>query len=360
MERVRLGYVGCGFMAQKVHLPNFASLPNCSLAAIAEVRTALGEKVAARFGVPKLYRSHEDLLHNPDIDAIAVSATYVIQAEVARQAAALGKRVFMEKPMAVSVRQAQTLLDACASGGGRIMVGYMKRYDAGNELVHETVAGWRQSGDMGRIIYLRAHGFCGDWIAGLDTPVDTVPEAKPEPPPDEYLPDWLPREHTNRYLAYLQQYTHNINLIRYILDAGDNVRVRAVDLDSDGYTGTVTLDAAGVRAVLESGSLKFYRWDEHTQVYFERGWVHTWAPPLLQRNAVAEVEIYRNDLAAGSAAHTITRPVAEPRWTWSYKREAEHFIRQVQTGEPFRSPAEDTLTDVRLFEDIYRMWLSHR
>jgi predicted dehydrogenase len=52
-EVVRLGYVGAGFMAQKVHLPNFASLPNCRLIALAEMRPKLGELVARRFGIPK-------------------------------------------------------------------------------------------------------------------------------------------------------------------------------------------------------------------------------------------------------------------------------------------------------------------
>lgn len=45
MERLRLGYVGAGFMAQKVHLPNFSSIEQCELVALAEVRPELGRKV---------------------------------------------------------------------------------------------------------------------------------------------------------------------------------------------------------------------------------------------------------------------------------------------------------------------------
>jgi len=44
MEKVQLGYIGCGFMGQKVHIPNFASIPECELVGLAEVRTELGEK----------------------------------------------------------------------------------------------------------------------------------------------------------------------------------------------------------------------------------------------------------------------------------------------------------------------------
>jgi predicted dehydrogenase len=52
--------------------------------------------------------------------------------------------------------------------------------------------------------------------------------------------------------------------------------------------------------------------------------------------------------------------VPQPSWTWSYKREAEHFIQGVQSGEAFRSSARDTRTDVRLFEEIYRAHLAQR
>ena len=69
----------------------------------------------------------------------------------------------------------------------------------------------------------------------------------------------------------------------------------------------------------------------------------------------AEVEIYR----AGDE-QTFSKVIPRPAWTWSYRREAEHFIRCLQTGEPVRSSGEDTRTDVRLFEEIYRTHLAQR
>jgi predicted dehydrogenase len=365
MTTIRLGYVGCGMMAQRVHLPNFASLPDCRLMALAEVRRDLGEKVQRRYGIPKLYLDHRAMLEDTDLDAIAVSAAFATQGEVAREALAAGKHVFMEKPMAISLAQGEAIVSAGKASGARLMVGYMKRYDAGNELVHATVAGWRASGELGRVVFARAHGFGGDWTAGIDLPpVETSSDPMPPAPTEEHLPAWLPSERARGYVSYLQQYTHNINLLRFVLDAGHRVAVKHADFDPDGYAGVVVLDVDGVRATLETGSLRYYRWDEHTQVYFERGWVHTWAPPLLLRNAVAEVEIYRGDdkstpgaLGAAGVQHTVTRAIPEPRWSWAYKREAAHFIESLRSGEPFRSPGEDALTDVRLFEDIYRNWL---
>jgi predicted dehydrogenase len=340
-------------MAQKVHLPNLTTLPGCQVLALAEVRPELGRAVQRRLGIPRLYADHTALLADPDITAVAVSAHFMAQGLIARDALLAGKDVFMEKPMAISLRQADAILEAERRSGRRLMVGYMKRYDAGNELVRAQIDAFRASGELGAITYARNHGFCGNWIAGLDTPRDTTDE--PMPTVEAVGPEWLPPAHLNAYLSYLQQYTHNINLLRWFLDAGDQVSVRAVDLDADGYTGVAVLDVAGTRAVLETGRLSHYRWDEHTQVYFQDGWIQTWAPPLLLKQVPAEVEIYR----AGKQ-QTFSRPIPADAWSWAYRRELEHFISACQSGEPFRSSAQDTRTDVRLFEEIYRRHLEQR
>ena len=61
MDPVKLGYVGCGCMAQKVHIPHFLRISECDLVAIAEVRAELGQKVQDRYRVPKLYKDHLEL-----------------------------------------------------------------------------------------------------------------------------------------------------------------------------------------------------------------------------------------------------------------------------------------------------------
>ena len=351
MPPLRLGYIGCGFMAQRVHLPNFAALPDVDLLSLAELRPELGRKVQARFHIPRLYSDHYEMLADPDIEAVAVSAAFAVQGELAREALLAGKDVFMEKPMAISLAQADAILEAERQSGKRLMVGYMKRYDAGNEIVKALIDQFATTGELGAMTYLRSHSFGGDWVAGLDAPFETTDEPMPTFP--VVGPEWLPPEYLDAYVGYLQQFTHNVNLLRFFGNAGDDVQVRSVDLDNDGYAGIVVFDVGGVRATLESGRLSHHRWDEHTQIYYRDGWIHTWAPPLLLKQVAADVEVYR----AGSTQE-FSRPVATP--SWSYRREAEHFVHCLRTGEPFHSPASDTRTDVRLFEDIYRQFLTQR
>jgi len=353
---IRLGYVGCGFMAQNVHLPNFSSLSDCQLVALAENRRALGEEVARRYRIPKVYLDHRQLLYEDEVDAVAVSADYAQQGEIAADLLRAGKHVFMEKPMAVSVEQAERILQAAGQGRTRLMVGYMKRYDPGNRMVRRTIRQWQQDRSKGKLLLARNHGFCGNWIAELDTS-GMIRSGEPVKPvsSDALLPRWLPAKHRESYVAYLQQYTHNVNLLRFFLDISrrDQVEVRNVDLDEDGYTGVVTLQLDGVRCVIESGKTQFHSWEEHTQIYFEGGWVRTWPNSLFTRPSYCQVEIYE-----GGESASYRYPVPQPLSAWHYREEAAHFISCLKTGSPFDSSGEDALLDVAIFEEIYQRHLT--
>ena len=156
---VRFAYIGCGFVGQKIHIPNFASLPDCDFIAIAEPRGDLGERVAGRYGIRKVYKSHEEIAADPEIEAVGVSAPYTLQGKIAHDLLRAGKHVFMEKPMAVSVKRAEAILETERGSSGRLMVGYMKRYDSGNILIKKHIDEWSAVGEQ--VVLLREHGFGG-------------------------------------------------------------------------------------------------------------------------------------------------------------------------------------------------------
>jgi predicted dehydrogenase len=349
-----MGYVGCGFLAQKVHIPNIVALSSFELVAVAEVRSELGRRVQGRYGIPRLYENHLALADDPDIDAVAVSGHYCTQGEIAIDLLRAGKDVFLEKPMAVSVDQADRMLAAEAESGRRLMIGYMKRYDDGNVLLKSLLDDPEIRDRLGALFYLRLHEFAGDWLGGLDTALETTDEPLP-PAPACMLPSWLPNDLEQGYLNYLQEYTHQINLVRWLLEAGDEVDVSSVDLDDDGYTGVTVLRVNGVRAVLESGAHGYSVWDEFMQMYFERGWIRTLVPPLLARNVPVRLEIYYSGRPYGTV-ETVTP--SEPGW--AYRAELEHFVECLRTGQPFRSPAVDTRHDVIALERIYRLHVETR
>ncbi len=70
MGKVKIGFVGVGGMGQCAHLKNYMTIPDCEVVAIAELREGLGRKVAARYGIPHVYKSHEEMLASEKLDAI--------------------------------------------------------------------------------------------------------------------------------------------------------------------------------------------------------------------------------------------------------------------------------------------------
>ncbi|HTD17140.1 MAG TPA: Gfo/Idh/MocA family oxidoreductase [Chthoniobacterales bacterium] len=354
-RQIRMGYVGGGFLAQNAHLGNFSSLSKCNLVALAELRPNLASQVARRFGISKVYPDHFSLTRDPEIDAVAVSADYAGQGQIAADLLRAGKHVFMEKPMAVSIQQAERILAAAKEGKARLMVGYMKRYDAGNRFIRDLVREWRNDAGKGGLLYIRCHGFCGNWIAGLDTSgLIRTEESVQATAIEELLPGWLPKGLRRGYVGYLQQYTHQVNLLRFLLDAhsADDVTVTNVDLSSDGYTGLVTLQIKGVRCVIESASTRFHGWDENLHLFFEGGWIRSAPGLLFSRPSTNEIEVYEAGNNAG-----IHYPGAPVNQSWHYRAEAEHFLECLQTGVEFDSPGSDALIDVGIFENIYQKFM---
>ena len=70
-KKVRLGVIGCGYMAQGVHIPCFTRIEDCQLWAVADDDVDLARRVARRWQIPNVFENTEDLLRSPEIDAAA-------------------------------------------------------------------------------------------------------------------------------------------------------------------------------------------------------------------------------------------------------------------------------------------------
>jgi predicted dehydrogenase len=128
-ERVRVGVIGCGLIAQVMHLPYLAELDDrFETVAVCDVAGDVAEACAARFRVPQVFTSWEELVGGPPLDAVLV-LTSGSHAPPALAAFEAGLHVFVEKPMALSAAEGRAMVDAAARAGRRLMVGTMKRYD---------------------------------------------------------------------------------------------------------------------------------------------------------------------------------------------------------------------------------------
>jgi predicted dehydrogenase len=113
------------------------------VAAIASRDEERGRAVAADLGIPKSYGSYEALLEDPDIDAVYIPLPNHLHAEWTMAAAAAGKHVLCEKPLALSAAQAEEMVDACAEAGVKLVEAFMYRLHPQWVTAREIVASGR-------------------------------------------------------------------------------------------------------------------------------------------------------------------------------------------------------------------------
>jgi UDP-N-acetylglucosamine 3-dehydrogenase len=103
MSRLRVGIVGAGEAAARLHLPGYVASPDAEVVAIASRRRAPAEALAARFAIPRVCGSPAELLAQTDVDAVSICTPPSTHADLLEMACAAGKHVLLEKPIATSL-----------------------------------------------------------------------------------------------------------------------------------------------------------------------------------------------------------------------------------------------------------------
>jgi predicted dehydrogenase len=129
MERIRVGVVGCGLVAQLMHLRYLDELADrFEIAALCDISAGTVDAVADRHRVGRRFTDWREMLDAVRLDLIMV-LTNASHAEPALAALARGLHVFVEKPMALSIGDADRMIAAASAAGRSLTVGYMKRHD---------------------------------------------------------------------------------------------------------------------------------------------------------------------------------------------------------------------------------------
>lgn len=341
---VRLGVVGAGFMGQVGHLMNYVEVNNCIIVGLADMRPELCSQVARRYNIPETYKSHSELLKSSDVEAVAIITMREMMGPIALDCLNAGKAVITEKPMASTFLQAQSLVEAAARNNVIYKVGYMRLFDEGVQMAKAIIDDLRSSSELGAVIFARVHCFGGNGYCNIDGHITTN---EPRPLVGETwhsAPDWCPGELAGDYSEYLNTYCHDINLMRYLL--GATPTLDTVNFKNRGGR-VATLDFGSFIASVETGFYSYLGWDSRIEVFFEHGSVTVICPPQMLRNASATVEIYK-------ARELQVRLQPLSGWTWSFRRQAQAFIDDVQNSVAHLATGKDGLEDMHLIEEMWR------
>lgn len=155
MDKVRIGIIGCGGIANNKHMPALHRLPDVELVAFCDIIVERAEKAAKEYGIEgaKVYEDYKELLKDETIDAVHVLTPNREHSFITVDALEAGKHVMCEKPMAINTEEAQKMLDAAKRTGKKLTIGYQNRYRPDSWYLKRAC----DNGDLGEIYYAKAH-----------------------------------------------------------------------------------------------------------------------------------------------------------------------------------------------------------
>lgn len=349
---MRLGVIGLGEVAQVVHLPLLSALPQ-----LFEVRSAcdlspqLLQSVGDRFGIPRRYASSTELIAAGDIDAVLVLTSDEYHAEAVIEAAEHGLHVLVEKPMCLSPREAEAIIDARDRNGTTVMVGYMRRFAPAFLEAKELLP------SLGRINFARVHDVIGrnqliiDQTSYVARPGDLPPAALQDRSArgralvSDAIGD-VPPAVANAYRLLCGLGSHDLSAMRELL--GPARGVHAARQWRDGGYITALLEYEDFVVAYETGVDQQLRFDAHLEVFGETTSFRVQYDTPYVRHLPTTLEI---EQTSGDA---ITRSVRRPHLKDPYTHEWEYFHHCVTTGEPPKTGPEDFVSDLELFAELVR------
>ena len=169
---LKVGIIGCGRITQRRHAPEFADNPGAELVAWYNRSRSRAEQMAKQYG-GKVYDTVDELLCDPEIDAVSVCLANNAHAEVTIKALNAGKHVLCEKPMATTVEDCEAMLEAAQRNGRFLMIAQNQRFNTGHLRARELI----QDGIIGKPLTFKTtfcHGGPENWLAsGEGEHVDT-------------------------------------------------------------------------------------------------------------------------------------------------------------------------------------------
>jgi len=157
-DHLRLGIAGIGVGAAEI-LPAMEASPDIDLVAGADVNREVLERFQSRYPGTRVYDSVEGLSADPDVDAVWIATPNRFHAQHAMAAARGGKHVVVEKPMAISLAEAEEMLEVVERSGVKLLAGHTQSYSTPIRAMRRII----QSGRLGRLCAIHIWAY-SDWM----------------------------------------------------------------------------------------------------------------------------------------------------------------------------------------------------
>ena len=351
MEKVKIGFLGCGHMGQLGHLQNYAMLDGCELVALADCQFKRAQMVAQAYSIARVYASMEELLDDREVEAVVAVQQPEHNVDVVCEVLNSGRHLLTEKPLCIYPENGRRLVDCAAANNKVHMVANHKRSDPATEYGLKVIKKWKASNEMGRMNYIRIAAPPGDWMNGA------VGRGKPinsDEAPYKYIPEPVPaymdKKAHDDYFGFVNYWIHQVNLMRFLL--GEDFKLTfgdrsglllAVESDS-GITGTIEM---AIYNTTDS-------WHESAFVCFEKGYVDIRLPAPLASQRAGEVTVFTDNGGGGVYSSPALPNVGAMR------NQAMNFIKAAKGEAPPPCPSSEALKDLEFSLDYINYMRKYR
>jgi predicted dehydrogenase len=348
-ERLKVGVVGCGQIAQFAHLPFLQALPQFEVGALCDLSPAVVEALGEKYRVENRYVDFMEMVRQDDLDAVLV--TNKNHAAPAIAAMEAGKHVLVEKPMAFNLKQADEMIAAAKRNQVKLMVGYMKRYDPAYELAQQMVS------QMDKVHMLRVHDLAGtyainfeiyDLVTAADLDRDALASLIQQDQADMLAdigpdrPDLLEAHDIMIHLCI-----HDINALHGLYGLPDDI-VAAQHYDGTFVTALLTYQD-GVRCMWETGNLvSLVDWDEQIKVWGPDRRIEIKFPFPYLKYAATVLNIDENQGTSAVKKQIVTS------YDEAFKREWRHFYDCVVNDKTPRTGPEEARADLEFGVELMK------
>lgn len=160
MDKIRVGLVGAGGWGRD-HARGYTAAPNVDLVAVADVDIVKAKALAADFDIPSAYSTMEAMLADGHVDAVSIVIPNAFHAEAAMEALEAGKPVMLDKPFALSLADAERVVDKARTSGVTFMMGMNQRFNRDTQILKAAIS----AGTIGDMYHAKAY-----WLRRNGTP----------------------------------------------------------------------------------------------------------------------------------------------------------------------------------------------
>jgi predicted dehydrogenase len=168
-SKVRVCVVGAGRVGN-LHSANIRRyIPKGELVALVDNNNSILQTTGEKFGIQSMFVSLEQAIDEVNFDAVVITTPTPTHLPLAKFAANASKHVFLEKPMAMNLKECDEIISACQSNGVHLQIGFMRRFDPDFVLAYERI----QNGEIGEPMLVKSlthgPGLPPPWARDLQT-----------------------------------------------------------------------------------------------------------------------------------------------------------------------------------------------